>query len=1095
MAEVPLPTPTDNPVPSTDIRDAVYAGAMLDKVVTSTELTYTDRLGGEHYTVDGIKAEGDKVVEETRQNLIPLSRQYMTLADAQADIANIPEGSTTYVRSPDGGSLADEYINNGGTLEATGRAMPSQKYIDALIQQSDRYGVDIRFLVDAVLAGMTLSGSIKTAGSTAIDKQTIARIVSASNVGTTLQYVEAVVGTESIKVSLLPGDTFSTGELTTKFLETDIGGTTNLGVNIGSTASKIYTQPSLAPNAMFSYVNVFNVFDPAGVYPAVRQVDAETVSVPSVYGHSSGFIALAVPNSVITGDGYALTDDGVKAWFADKVKSLRLKYLSSVTSKSYPRDFIGISSGNLVVTAGANVKFSINLYTAAASTTVVESGQLTTYTADVVNNTPVSYTNDLVELKVEFGPSEVSSHDAISVRDSAGNVFTAQFASFFAPNFRKLRDDSKYSDGSFKEGSILFKDSFPSGAKKEYVVMTKGNYSAGSAYPKLTDSGVDKIITVGAYTYKFDGASYYEMKSIKGGLAEVVPLDTSRCQVYINAVTTDVFFFHNPSIKLVNSGPLFSEVERTSYNADTSVLPAGSIRVVRRYRIFADGRIHMRTIFRVETSIAAGILLGVRQDFRIPFTGTAVIQSTGAPAVYLPSSSADGLPYHQVITIANGDISREGETDGPTRPPIADVGVIGGYRSQVGFLITDTAGLSFNNFGYAKGWAWSYEVKLRQNTPFANVADAIKAELNAPVGFLTVGSNLFVEKRRALERFKKYIDAFQDFYTDAEYGLLAKSAVTDWFYPQLFGLLKCLRTGGNFENQYAAFKSFMTANIASDLSTAGSLYLAGNTGIIGRMWLQFHGRMVIAAVEMYYRYAKLKGITAVKTDLEVYIKSMCDAFVTKVTANGFIPLQGNSTATPANNANAEGLRMLGLGIFAGLDTGGSYSAAFDTVVNNMLAQAPSAQGIAPCVIDAPATSLSQNRWLSYDAHVAYVVNRAFKLAGKTKAIDNTNLMLRGIVGSGEMRHIDANVSESRRWGIETVGAIAIALLDARRTSTCGAANKVLDSYDDLWGPNFVANQAIGAFDIAKGFDKATFNMVFNINQLCLPVIDAMLDEL
>ncbi|WP_407245128.1 hypothetical protein [Klebsiella pneumoniae] len=133
MAEVPLPTPTDNPVPSTDIRDAVYAGAMLDKVVTSTELTYTDRLGGEHYTVDGIKAEGDKVVEETRQNLIPLSRQYMTLADAQADIANIPDGSATYVRSTDDRALADEYINNGGALEPTGRRMISKEYVDALV--------------------------------------------------------------------------------------------------------------------------------------------------------------------------------------------------------------------------------------------------------------------------------------------------------------------------------------------------------------------------------------------------------------------------------------------------------------------------------------------------------------------------------------------------------------------------------------------------------------------------------------------------------------------------------------------------------------------------------------------------------------------------------------------------------------------------------------------------------------------------------------------------------------------------------------------------------------------------------------------------
>ncbi|SLQ74672.1 flagellar biosynthesis, cell-distal portion of basal-body rod [Klebsiella quasipneumoniae] len=132
MAEVPLPTPTDNPVPSTDIRDAVYAGAMLDKVVTSTELTYTDRLGGEHYTVDGIKAEGDKVVEETRQNLIPLSRQYMTLEAAQADIANIPQGSTTYYRSPDDSALAIEVINNAGTLTATGRKMASYSFVEKL---------------------------------------------------------------------------------------------------------------------------------------------------------------------------------------------------------------------------------------------------------------------------------------------------------------------------------------------------------------------------------------------------------------------------------------------------------------------------------------------------------------------------------------------------------------------------------------------------------------------------------------------------------------------------------------------------------------------------------------------------------------------------------------------------------------------------------------------------------------------------------------------------------------------------------------------------------------------------------------------------
>lgn len=128
----PLPTPTQNPVPSTDIRDAVYAGAMMDNIISSNAKTYVDRLGNERYTVEGI-----------RQNLIPLSRQYMTLADAQADIANIPAGSAVYVRSVDGSALADEYINNGGTLTPTGRQMPSQRTVDAIIPELIDPGVNL----------------------------------------------------------------------------------------------------------------------------------------------------------------------------------------------------------------------------------------------------------------------------------------------------------------------------------------------------------------------------------------------------------------------------------------------------------------------------------------------------------------------------------------------------------------------------------------------------------------------------------------------------------------------------------------------------------------------------------------------------------------------------------------------------------------------------------------------------------------------------------------------------------------------------------------------------------------------------------------
>ncbi|HDT0388434.1 TPA: hypothetical protein QIB15_003487, partial [Klebsiella aerogenes] len=88
----------------------------LDELVNGPAADVPDRAGDPLYSWRGI-----------HQNLIPLSKQYMTLADAQADIANIPEGSTTYYRSPDDNALAIEVINNGGTLEATGRRMPSEQ--------------------------------------------------------------------------------------------------------------------------------------------------------------------------------------------------------------------------------------------------------------------------------------------------------------------------------------------------------------------------------------------------------------------------------------------------------------------------------------------------------------------------------------------------------------------------------------------------------------------------------------------------------------------------------------------------------------------------------------------------------------------------------------------------------------------------------------------------------------------------------------------------------------------------------------------------------------------------------------------------------
>ncbi|HFZ1320504.1 TPA: hypothetical protein ACIJR5_001923, partial [Klebsiella aerogenes] len=145
---------TGNPVPSSDMRDAWDNNATLDSFLSDNELTIITRTGIERDSLAGIQkkaedqreqiaAEGAAVVEDTRKNLIPLGRQYMTLTDAQADIANIPEGSTTYYRSPDDSALAIEVINNGGVLAPTGRRMPSQRSVEDIIPELIDPGVNL----------------------------------------------------------------------------------------------------------------------------------------------------------------------------------------------------------------------------------------------------------------------------------------------------------------------------------------------------------------------------------------------------------------------------------------------------------------------------------------------------------------------------------------------------------------------------------------------------------------------------------------------------------------------------------------------------------------------------------------------------------------------------------------------------------------------------------------------------------------------------------------------------------------------------------------------------------------------------------------
>ena len=103
-----------------------------------------------------------EVAEYVGQGSISNSiREYSSLTAAQSDISagNILSGGYCWVRDSADSTLANEYINSGGTLAATGRAMPSDKN---LVKTTDDFSDGVNFAWGKVMEnGDVLPGTLQ----------------------------------------------------------------------------------------------------------------------------------------------------------------------------------------------------------------------------------------------------------------------------------------------------------------------------------------------------------------------------------------------------------------------------------------------------------------------------------------------------------------------------------------------------------------------------------------------------------------------------------------------------------------------------------------------------------------------------------------------------------------------------------------------------------------------------------------------------------------------------------------------------------------------------------------------------------------------
>ncbi|EMM0382379.1 hypothetical protein RI820_004889, partial [Pluralibacter gergoviae] len=966
---------TNNPVPSADMRDIFDDNRVQDRLLNGEELEVESRTGEKLPSWKGIIKKNDDLINNTRQNLIPLSRQYMTLATAQADIANIPDGATTYVRSIDNTALAFEYINNGGALVATGRSMPSRLYIDKINSQ-------LRESVLALSSTMAVSTSVTSTGDTAVGVAQNSLII-AESAGIALGgdsgeiYATRPDG-DIFRHRLYPDESMAAGLLRSPYRPLNLSGSASeIALRlIGDTVTRLAVSADLTPDASFDGTRT--VFSLDEQFTATTQGGQGSAVIATCVGHTSGAIYLGIPNSAIVAAGYALTLDGVLAYYQDKYKSISLYYRTTHYSKSTVLLF-GNVTDDITVHIDPSVNAVINILNSKSGADITPSTQLSTYNADIYNPAGYGFESHPLSIKIQFSPGEVSEHSAMRLVDSAGTAYPCQFAGVLDANLRKNADLERYTDGSFNTGEVFFYGDIAAGEKKQFRLEVYGNSgfnSAKSGYPKLNyDAGANRYsITVGDFTWKFS--------SLTGSTWSVTRADSEmRIQTIkrISGITAGAAVentnYLSFSLRLVNSGPVFAEVEQIAYHAEQGSVPAGSVMSVTRYRLFSTGVMQVFNLFQATQEIPANSLYGVRLDIGLEF-GANASASVYNSASIVRNVALTGTDWSLVNEFSIGDALRDDASKlnrwGAIRPNLG-VMVRSGeeIRMRSGWTFSSLTDNNLINYVVPKNWTWSAGHWIFPYSIGSTERELSNRVFNRPVGLAYKGVPSYVMKRSVYELMERLADGIFDMYTNAENGQISASDKSGYRYPQAYGLLQCLREGGDFDAQYAIFKTFIT-DIIGSYTNAGTAYLNGS------IVLQFVGRMMFAPVEMYYRYAEKTGNTAVMNDLKVFIASICDGLATRVEASNGTPLDGSQNYRGNGNSNAEGMRMLAIGIYAGLDSAGRYRAAFDKITA-MIKSNTYASFAHPVVMDTFSAYPFMNRWLSYECHFYYVYLRACKL--------------------------------------------------------------------------------------------------------------------
>lgn len=416
--------------------------------------------------------------------------------------------------------------------------------------------------------------------------------------------------------------------------------------------------------------NRYRVVDTSGTFKPsfAGKLTSETVSCVSAHA-TKNIVQFFVVLSEIVSEGYQPDQAGVLSFIADKTDDALLMAYSgqygSYTLRENQFDII-IPAGEYSIDVVGDVGVAATIRQRNKLKFVPEDKYIRKV-ADVTNNTGLNFSQYPVELKCTFEEGEVPSSSCLVLHDEQGNNIDCQFAGEYHTNLRKQLDIGKHADSSLKSGSVFFNADIAAGKQLYVQLNAHSTPQTHGIYPLLRHVSDGYDITVGDNTFRFRDSSNFMLGAIvdKNSVAHGMSHFAAFAGV-LNGATDLTRFSYKPLVRLISTGPVFSEVETIVYNSEKYGLDAGVLKLRVRYRIFNSGQVQIYGMCVAKKDIPVGKLYGF--DIRLQTGDTTFVADDKYKTALTPATGTFTTPMSLAVVRACGDTPRNGVQYGPIRP-------------------------------------------------------------------------------------------------------------------------------------------------------------------------------------------------------------------------------------------------------------------------------------------------------------------------------------------------------------------------------------------------------------------------------------------